>query len=112
MSQRQQTIFTPRVIQARRELLAALSESVKQADFAPEAIEGKVSAVLSEIWSEADKIAKAIPLSDESDGRVQRWAAYRQAADNFQSLEQADEIAQASPFEDGVSQVLTNNQEK
>jgi hypothetical protein len=102
MSQRQQSIFTPRVIQARRELLAALSESVQQSDLAPQAIEGKVSEVLSEVWSEADKIAKAIPLSDESDGRVQRWLDHRQVADNCQSVEEADEIAQASPFETGV----------
>jgi hypothetical protein len=105
MSQRQ-TIFTPRVIQARRELLAALSESVQQSDLAPQAIEGKVSEVLSEVWSEADKIAKAIPLSDESDGRVQRWLDHRQTADNCQVAEEGDEIAQAFPFETGVKQKL------
>jgi hypothetical protein len=102
MLQRQQSIFTPRVIQARRELLAALSESVQQSDLAPQALEGKVSAVLSDIWSEADKIAKAIPLSDESDGRVQRWLDHRQVADNCQSVDGEGEIATASPFEDGV----------
>jgi hypothetical protein len=86
VSQRQ-TIFTPRVIQARRELLAALTESVEQSDLAPQAIEGKVSEVLSEVWNEADKIAKAIPLSDESDGRVQRWLDHRQGSDNSQSID-------------------------
>jgi hypothetical protein len=111
MSQRQQSIFTPRVIQARRELLAALTESVEQSDLAPQAIEGKVSEVLSDIWNEADKIAKAIPLSDESDGRVQRWLDHRQAADNSQSVDETDEIATTIPFEAGVSPVLTNHQE-
>jgi hypothetical protein len=67
MSQRQQTIFTPRVIQARKELLSALTESVKQSKFEPEVIEGKVTAVLSEIWNEADKIARAIPLVLDDD---------------------------------------------
>jgi hypothetical protein len=62
MTQRPQSIFTPRVIQARKELLSALTESVKQSNFEPEVIEGKVTAVLSEIWNEADKIARAIPL--------------------------------------------------
>jgi hypothetical protein len=98
MSQRQQTIFTPRVIQARRELLAALSESVEQSDLAPQAIEGKVSEVLSDIWNEADKIARAIPLSDEADGRVQRWAVHQEGADCPRRVEEADQIATAIPL--------------
>jgi hypothetical protein len=59
-----QSILTPRVRRAQHELLTALSESIKQSALERDVAQGKLSAVISDIWNEAEKTAKAIPLRE------------------------------------------------
>jgi hypothetical protein len=60
MATQKHSILTPRVRSAQYELLSALSESVQQAGFERDVAQGKLSAVISEIWNEVEIIIKAI----------------------------------------------------
>jgi hypothetical protein len=60
MATQKHNILTPRVRSAQYELLSALSESVQQAGFERDVAQGKLSAVISEIWNEVEIIIKAI----------------------------------------------------
>jgi hypothetical protein len=60
MATTKHSILTPRVRSAQYELLSALSESVEQAGFERDVAQGKLSAVISEIWNEVEAIIKAI----------------------------------------------------
>ena len=64
MGMKKNRILTPRVRQAQYELLTALEESIKQSNLERDVAQGKLSAVISEIWNEAEKIAKSIPLRE------------------------------------------------
>lgn len=55
------SITTPRVIQARTELVNALKESIKLSGLKPDQAEGKLSALMGEIWNEAERIVKQLP---------------------------------------------------
>jgi hypothetical protein len=66
MPMQRHTIITPRVRRAQHELLTALSESINQSGFERDVAQGKLSAVISDIWNEAEKIAKAIPLREQA----------------------------------------------
>jgi hypothetical protein len=60
MATKKHSILTPRVRSAQYELLTALAESVKEAGFERDVAQGKLSAVISEIWNEVEAIIKAI----------------------------------------------------
>jgi hypothetical protein len=60
MATKKHSILTPRVRSAQYELLSALSESVEQAGFERDVAQGKLSAVISDIWNEVEIIIKAI----------------------------------------------------
>jgi hypothetical protein len=60
MATQKHSILTPRVRSAQYELLSALSESVQLAGFERDVAQGKLSAVISEIWNEVEAIIKAI----------------------------------------------------
>lgn len=62
------SLLTPRVRRAQYELLQALEESISQTDFSFDVVEGKLSAVLSDVWNEAEKIAKTLLLPLEEEG--------------------------------------------
>ena len=49
---------TPRVLQARDELLRAVQESVRLSDLTFDQAQGKLSALVSEFWNEADRALK------------------------------------------------------
>jgi hypothetical protein len=67
MTLKKRSILTPRVRRAQHELLTALAESINESGFERDVAQGKLSAVISDIWNEAEKIAKAIPLSAEAE---------------------------------------------
>lgn len=54
-------ITTPRVLRAQRELLDALSESIKQSDFFREEAEAQLSSVMADVWNEAERRIKTLP---------------------------------------------------
>jgi hypothetical protein len=60
MATQKHSILTPRVRSAQYELLTALAESVQLAGFERDVAQGKLSAVISEIWNEVEAIIKAI----------------------------------------------------
>jgi hypothetical protein len=60
MATKKHNILTPRVRSAQYELLTALAESVQQAGFERDVAQGKLSAVISEIWNEVEILIKAI----------------------------------------------------
>jgi hypothetical protein len=60
MATQKHSILTPRVRSAQYELLTALAESVQLAGFERDVAQGKLSAVISEIWNEVEIIIKAI----------------------------------------------------
>jgi hypothetical protein len=62
MPTQRQSILTPRIRRAQYELLDALKESIGQSDLEREVVQGKLSAVISDIWNEAEKITESIPL--------------------------------------------------
>jgi hypothetical protein len=66
MPMQRQSILTPRIRRAQYELLDALKESINQSELEREVVQGKLSAVISDIWNEAEKIAKAIPLREQA----------------------------------------------
>jgi hypothetical protein len=62
MPTQRKSILTPRIRRAQHELLTALSESIKESGLDRDVAQGKLSAIISDIWNEAEKITKAIPL--------------------------------------------------
>jgi hypothetical protein len=60
MATTKHSILTPRVRSAQYELLSALAESVEQAGFERDVAQGKLSAVISDIWNEVEIVIKAI----------------------------------------------------
>jgi hypothetical protein len=60
MATQKHSILTPRVRSAQYELLTALAESVQEAGFERDVAQGKLSAVISDIWNEVEAIIKAI----------------------------------------------------
>jgi hypothetical protein len=66
MPMQRHTILTPRIRRAQYELLDALKESINQSDLEREVVQGKLSAVISDIWNEAEKITESIPLRSQA----------------------------------------------
>jgi hypothetical protein len=66
MPMQRQSILTPRIRRAQYELLDALKESIGQSDLEREVVQGKLSAVISDIWNEAEKITESIPLRSQA----------------------------------------------
>jgi hypothetical protein len=66
MATTKHSILTPRVRRAQYELLNALEESIKQTNYDREVVQGKLSAVISDIWNEAEKITETIPLREQA----------------------------------------------
>jgi hypothetical protein len=60
MATQKHSILTPRVRSAQYELLSALAESVEQAGFERDVAQGKLSAVISDIWNEVEIVIKAM----------------------------------------------------
>ncbi len=51
------SIITPRVRRAQYELIEALKESLAQSDMTREAAEGRLSALMGEVWNEVEHVA-------------------------------------------------------
>lgn len=60
-----QSIITARVNRARRELIAAIVEAAEQASLTRYRAEGKLSALLCEVWNEAERKIRRIPLREQ-----------------------------------------------
>ncbi len=64
-SDRSKTLITPRILRSQHELLSALSESLQTSGLYRDQAQAFLSGVLSDIWNEAEFIAKRLRRSPE-----------------------------------------------